>query len=722
MRSQSFCRNANYDGRAPIEVKRNTTLSRALAAEKRQSKSRPGHLGDSSSDMSPQHSHVVDHVVAPQGATPPTAVGPSLASASPAGRAQLASPTPGLPPHASSGSMASTTAGGPTPGASPAARSTSRKNPQRGPLQRDEQLAPGAGRVSWVDTRQQPEDPKSSGALGRSTSGAAVGAGAGGGAADGALGRSASSASLGRSHQHAGEDRRPLQRGGNRRSPRGEAQHRPDAPPRSFVVPGHAQAGPVGSRHREAPSGAPLQLAHGHSQPGHGGSQYPEEYHSAPLQSARGHYRVKEQASKQLWELRGRHWRAGMVAHSPRPPSVHDSMHLSRDSPRACFLPVRDGDRAAEFGGVGARLDPKKWTGEWKERQKEDPEKAQFDLELLDMLNHRAASAMSSPRGVLPTTPRPMSTAFTDRCLRKREGLGSRGVLVKDDAPFAGAASEGHGNCSCPVCKPFNLTPAGQASCSVKGNLLHPVHRGVPFASPHTTPRGTPGEGSSERARASPNYNSSHMQQVFHPSSERQADGPDEGAFQRQLGRKTKQSIVRSLSADSKDTAGRYNAKKFCMDLETPHDQRPRILGVTPEMKTALRDDVAMITMPRTNDPPVPMKITPCRKGDGENKYKLSKQSEQLSLHWNQPLYRYEIAARDRGQFAPARSASLPPERFGRLAGPWDPPAAEEPGSDGAGGRAGGIRRRHQLHESLAMAQVTNHEVVAQEVAQERRE
>lgn len=140
------------------------------------------------------------------------------------------------------------------------------------------------------------------------------------------------------------------------------------------------------------------------------------------------------------------------------------------------------------------------------------------------------------------------------------------------------------------------------------------------------------------------------------------------------------------------------------MDLEGPPQERSRILGAPDWQRAQGRDPVAMSLSPRSTDPPMSTRITSCRKGQGEHKYQLSEHSERISLHWNQPLYRFEIAAREGGPGPLRRSASLPPERARRQAPP------------------GGFCRGPRSRESAEMAEVTNHEAVAERAARERAE
>jgi len=397
-----------------------------------------------------------------------------------------------------------------------------------------------------------------------------------------------------------------------------------------------------------------------------------------------------------------------------------------------------------EFG-VGPRLDPQKWTGDcvdpksFMRPREEDPERDEFDQSFAEML-HGGAGTMAPPSPASrasPSTPRPMSTAFTDRSNRRREGIGSRAALLHSDASFsASAAAEGHGNCSCPVCKPFSMSPAGQVSHAFQGNMLHPAHQGTVANMPQATPRGAPGSVAGKRAAGSPNYDSVSVHKIL-----KEGIGPDgapcetsEESFKRQMGRKTKPTItsgepgLRDAHARSQSTSPRHERfiKKFGIDLEASPEQRSRVLGKA-EFGAIHRNEVAMILTPRDSDPPLPVRITPCKKGDGENKYKLSKHSEKISLHWNQPLYRYEMPPPG-GPAPPGRSMSLPPERPARpFGGKWNPLTQE--GCDEAGGSGqimqlsgGGPRRFPKLHESTEMLQVTNHWLVAQNVAQERLE
>merc|ERR1712217_163344 len=120
-----------------------------------------------------------------------------------------------------------------------------------------------------------------------------------------------------------------------------------------------------------------------------------------------------------------------------------------------------------------------------------------------------------------------------------------------------------------------------------------------------------------------------------------------------------------------------------------------------------------MAVSPRENDPPAPTRITKCKKADGEHKHYFSKHSEQVSLHWNQPLYRFEMNTDEDGSSTLSRSKSLPPPR--------NPVTAEGISeSEGTLRSATGLRKRQFIHGAPEAALVTNHDLCANHHAKER--
>uniref|UniRef100_A0A7S0FME2 Uncharacterized protein n=1 Tax=Pyrodinium bahamense TaxID=73915 RepID=A0A7S0FME2_9DINO len=450
-------------------------------------------------------------------------------------------------------------------------------------------------------------------------------------------------------------------------------------------------------------------------------------------------------------------------ARSPRSPS---SLHpdLLMDNSR---LPQQNsGSGGAQFV-IGDRLDPKKWGSTLQRNKKrpgmngahyeyiveqlrrrrqdsEDAEREELDFELLSLVHERGgASPAASPRRARSLiSPRPMAAAFTDRALRKREGLGSRAAFGSDDSVSSGGATS-HIECNCAACKPFQVKPAGQPSHAVHSNLMLMAHLGTDAALPPPTPRSPTSGIYGLRTPGSPTYDSSHLNRIFKDTLQSLSDSSccvdelDEHSFRCQMGNKTKQGqgLIRSRSADTR-SAGRYR-RKIGLDLEASPYQRFHGEGVGES--PLVRSEVAMILSPRGYDPPRPTKITSCKRADGEHKYKLSRHAERGFVHWNQPLYRYEVASvQEMAGLSPARCRSPPNLGLGALlaagerapiSGWWCEGAVSDsflpldPGGSTAGHRSPRPQRGGcEVPRPCEAALVTNHELVAEGEVHERAE
>jgi len=317
-----------------------------------------------------------------------------------------------------------------------------------------------------------------------------------------------------------------------------------------------------------------------------------------------------------------------------------------------------------------------------------------------DGFDSHVATTLFSRSKTSPLTPsrqasahRPMATAFTDSSIRKREGAGCREAMYSDvlEARPLHSAKD----CNCQSCKPHVQIPNGLLSAQVPMNKLHPAHAGTEAILPPPSSPGSPRPmppGAGKRVGSSPTFASIGMGKVIAEYPDAEWECKDEDTFKRSLGCKTK---GRSRSVDiTPSPAGRFR-KRHDVDLETtPTADMARVMGQSalvtcrPDDRTSgwaglaiMRDgddpehrgQVAMVMTPRNRDPIPCNKITGRRRGDGEHKYYLSTESERQCLHWNQPNYRYEIAAIERS-FWPPRSNSLPPQLQQRTyGGEWNP-------------------------------------------------
>lgn len=336
-----------------------------------------------------------------------------------------------------------------------------------------------------------------------------------------------------------------------------------------------------------------------------------------------------------------------------------------------------------------------------------DTERADHDAELLTRIDHGGKSIHSSSK---PTTAaRPMTTAFTDRTLRLREGQGTHRALMHD-VPFEQKDKSLHGNCDCPVCKPHAVRPAGQSSHVMGSSTIHPAHLGSELVSPRPNPS-SPRSPYNTGGGPSQNYDSKLMTGIFtdgamSPRSPRTGtvDDTDDAAFRDSIGRKAK---PRSISADPSSSAGAFKIGSY-PDLEKAPYRRYKGADHT----SFARDGSQMAISPRQSDPPAPIRISNCAKSNGDYKFAFSKHSEQVSLHWNQPLYRFEVHQADEDSHRLSRSKSVPPR---------NPVTAEHMSEKDGVHRSDRGERKRQFHlRGSEAGEVTNHELLDHQAKKER--
>lgn len=738
MNSESYMRHTNYDGRIPTEVKKCTTLSRAIAVEEQRRRAdvpplrpRPGYLGAEGADALAR--------------TDDAGGGGGLASGG-GGPVESALPAPG-----GGGSAGSWVAGGAGSGAGAGGSggsvlSASRSAPRitsAGSQTFEESKAP-VQRVNWIDTRGQPgELPGKPDVPSRKES---------------TPSQRSPAQSLRRAQTSPAHMATPEPgRGGSSESGRSagaqqeEPQHRcSGASDASRAALDELQKQPQRDLAR-SDSGSGIVPAAAKSQ------------FSSPAASRKGAASPEPRKSDRSPSPRvppgsetGNSCVRSFTGSTRTPVSaLSDHQELS-NSRLSQTLSVG----GSQFGSSGERLDPNKWAAAntrnkkkpginsghyeyiveqlWRKRQEasDEAEREELDRQLAVIMHERGPTPVTSPRP-------PMSTAFTDRSLRKREGLGSkaslhhpeeerhRGVMHLEDRNRStphlledgtgGAMTPGTSECGSMMWDPNLVSPAGQPSHSVHHNVPAIVHDTSQTAvSPQTARAKSAMQG--KRTPGSPNYNSGHVTRSFKevPSSaaDSQIDRLDERALTTQMGTKVKASAgqLRSRSADP-STAGRFR-RKMELDLEAfPHNRHRAEGHFDP---TSTRNEVAMILSPRSTDPPRPKKITACKRADGENKNRISKDSEKVMVHWNQPLYRYECAAvRDLD-----RSNSLPSDHFVTIAPGESSPGRGEHYIDAAGDYRrqawGAASRIIATKVETQVGRTTNHELLAENASRDR--
>eukprot|EP00443_Scrippsiella_acuminata_P037553 CAMPEP_0115267754 /NCGR_PEP_ID=MMETSP0270-20121206/52159_1 /TAXON_ID=71861 /ORGANISM="Scrippsiella trochoidea, Strain CCMP3099" /LENGTH=638 /DNA_ID=CAMNT_0002683917 /DNA_START=27 /DNA_END=1943 /DNA_ORIENTATION=+ len=335
-----------------------------------------------------------------------------------------------------------------------------------------------------------------------------------------------------------------------------------------------------------------------------------------------------------------------------------------------------------------------------------DLEQMDHDALLADGIHRRRPSEMPHPRASSPRNP--MRTAFTDRSGRMREGRGAKTSLMPQEAVSTEWAQ--HGDCSCDVCKPFEMKPAGNASHQVHYNKVPRCNKDSPPTQPHWE---------NEHAHT---FNSEKvcttMEHITVNSPSPPADA--EKAFSMNMGRKVKSPRPQSpgggrmleyisMNEDRTLPAGMYNQDSPVeIMLQTSKGRQPwqGRNGQSPS-----RSGVAMVLTPEGSDPPPPERILATRRGDGEFKMGTSKQAEGITNYFNQDLFRYAESGMRRGR-------SLSPPRFHNAAGTGTGQWGRSPSpSNRSSPRA--EYRGILCNNSRTMASVMNHDEGEQYFARE---
>lgn len=279
---------------------------------------------------------------------------------------------------------------------------------------------------------------------------------------------------------------------------------------------------------------------------------------------------------------------------------------------------------------MGAHYDPvsEELTDNYTNADRED-----HDEMLADSLHKRRPSDVPHPAVGSPRAP--THSAFTDRAGRRCEGRALKKVLMHDSHSPTDWFS--HGACFCAVCKPNLATQAGAASHEMPINKVPLCHRDVPTS---PTQDGSP--------HAS--FDSSRIAQILVGAT------PHEHAelqFSRALGRRGGSPARRawspgasgvlqhrSMSDDNLLAAGRFN-----------QDFRPEISACSTKTRQCFqgssrdgevpRSGAALVLSPREGDPPAPTQIGLHSRAGGTFKYGPTRQSEKISCHQNQSVFRF---------------------------------------------------------------------------------
>lgn len=313
-------------------------------------------------------------------------------------------------------------------------------------------------------------------------------------------------------------------------------------------------------------------------------------------------------------------------------------------------------DKIKSLFGAGNRVDPKVWTA-WVEnlahsgqsqpmaghfgevdheskRQKEatDKEHMEFlteDYFLQDLDHGKDPEKMGKSKG---RPKKPMSTAFTDRGVRMREGVATKHLLRMDPQSYEDEGPTKHkAGCNCSVCQPIHIHPAGQPTHACAHNVVaDPVKVKV----------------------GKHNYPQAHSPGVRKALEYAQGSAHEhELLFQQSMTRKG-----RVQPDTSSTTAGQYRRPKTeAMVKKSPEGGNP----------TLQRSDASYILNPRESDPPHPHdRICNHRKAGGEFKEGYSQECTRFAVKWNQDLYRFDVLSYGGDAIRPLfRAGSCPPNQ-----------------------------------------------------------
>lgn len=354
------------------------------------------------------------------------------------------------------------------------------------------------------------------------------------------------------------------------------------------------------------------------------------------------------------------------------------------------------------------------------------PDQDQLDADLSAHLQGTSVGRLASPsaraRDQRSLTPVPMSAAFTDRSMRRREGEGSRSALAFGEAAFSVEPPLHH---SSAAGLEFRARPAGQFSYSVKDNFIRAPHLGIvadDFSSWKTFR--DPGYDSGPKKN-----DSGRLQKLLLHENLRTLprDGPssrtweDSDYFRTYIGSKVKrpQETRRSLSEDPRlhramhevPFTGSAPAGRFTQKIED------NVECFGKHHQSGIHDndrrDVAMILGPRKSDPPPNLQITDTRKATGEYRCNADNKLGAYSTkqQWRDPVYRFELLA---VQEQSGRSRSLPPERML----PPDRNPVTSQGFEDPSYRP--LKRRPRELPETEVSRLTNHTFMQQEADEAR--
>jgi len=448
---------------------------------------------------------------------------------------------------------------------------------------------------------------------------------------------------------------------------------------------------------------------------------------------------------------RGAFWRSTSARQQPRT-AQQDYQQENQENIRSSFENP-GGDQTTEKNKVGKTLfhdtagaDNKKWT-DWHNLVDKrtlgghyefvplflpsddcvpDADQQDYDAIFADRLHNRRPSEPAHPR--LKERPPSATTAFADRALRLREGRGARSALmVKEPVP---AEFKHSISCPCPVCQPQVKHAAGVPSHDVVYNKVPACAKDYP---PPASPPFWEREGFNFAVQGLDSGRVGPALKNEAPTAE------DLDQLSRCLGRKGKvPANINELMAsgaselDGRPRAGTYDTEKYAHLPE--HRGRLRQAWQSVNNGEGPRSGVSMIFTPREDDPPIPNRVSTCRKAEGVFREQFSEDTERIVRNQNQANYRFASSTPPRGRSQPPPAPSFAGEHAGQPSGIANHQfydsgdcvsgRGKEPDLFPLGKRcmSRGHRsfRQNMGNESTAMAFLTNHDRVAESFEREK--
>jgi len=377
--------------------------------------------------------------------------------------------------------------------------------------------------------------------------------------------------------------------------------------------------------------------------------------------------------------------------------------------------------------GVGERIDVHKYTEQKTKTKAHDAavvqqlslgqqkflrERQEYDEELMHTLHDREGSTTPRQRSSTPrSTNVPMRTAFTDRALRMRDSLStvSHGHGVEVEFDGADPVARNSALQAKPAGQPSHNCPRKDAPASYASfGIVSSTHQGK----------------KQPQDMSSRTFNSSGVNATMTvPKDDKGENELSDAGVRKVLGLQGKvKARPRAASADGTSVAGAHRRRGFLLEDDGGVVDR-RYLGCPPS-PTARISSMMQIISPRAVAE-VSSRITSCKKGEGEMKSGLSADSEKVHVHWNQPLYRYEVWSAERRDWDPRRSRSQPPEDYYGSSDCGSPRTPRNPVSGTPAETRSFLDdkrtfRQGKANRSSSFRKISNHEEMAKENARAR--